>query len=310
LIPARRQSATDIAVSCVIVAFHRPDALSELLSVLADRRIQLIVADVEDDPRIRAIAVAHDATVVDVPGNPGYAAAVNAGVRQASHEVVVFLNDDVRLTTDGALRLAEVVQSGEADVAVPRLKGLDGTTERSIAALPTPSALAIEWMALPDNPIPGLRKLLRVQKWRLPECREPIHAAAATVVACRRSLLEDLPLPEVYFLYWEESEWFCGLSRRKARVVYEPSVEALHVGGRADVRPDKSRLLARNAVRCVRRTQGRPAATAAWLIVISWNFRLAAVDCIRTVLRRDHFPTAASRLSGLVAACRAVQELR
>ena len=46
-------------------------------------------------------------------------------------------------------------------------------------------------------------------------------------------------------------------------VELHPDAVCVHDGGRDDVRPDKSRLLARNAVRCIRRTQGRRSAALA-----------------------------------------------
>src|SRR5207248_1025720 len=128
-----------------------------------------------------------------------------------------------------------------------------------------------EWLLLPDRPVPVLRRGNAVQKWRVPVAREAIDAASAVVVATRRELLLDEPLPEHYFMYWEESEWFWRLHRRGAVVHYVADATVSHDGGRDDVRAEKSRLLARNAVRCVRRTQGRAAALAAYAIVILWN---------------------------------------
>lgn len=297
-------------IACVIVAFHRPEALAPLLDGLDDERIECIVVNVENDPAVWSVATSVGALVVPLVGNPGYAVAVNCGARVASAEVIVFLNDDVVADSLTIRGLADVVRGGEADVVVPRLTTRDGQTELSISALPSPAALALEWMALPDRPVPGLRRVLRVQKWRQPIGREDVPAAAATVVACRRSLLADVPLPEGYFLYWEEAEWFWALSRRAARVVYEPSLVVRHHGGRGDVRPEKSRLLARNAVRCVRRTQGRFAALAAWMVVVVWNTRLVIVDTIRSVGRPEAHAVAAARRGGLRAALRAVLELR
>jgi GT2 family glycosyltransferase len=241
---------------------------------------------------------------MNLPGNPGYAAAVNAGAVEAAGEVTVFMNDDLGLDADAVLRLGALVSEGNADVAVPRLVLPDGQTERTIFALPTPGALALEWMALPDVPVPGLRRVLHPEKWRSPDARQTIRAAAATVVACDTELLRKVPLPEAYFLYWEEAEWFWDLAALDKRVLFVPDVVAAHAGGRGDVRPEKSRLLARNAVRCVRRTQGRAAAALAWMVVVLWNARLVAVD----VARRS--PVVRARLAGLAAAVRAIAEVR
>ena len=301
--------------TAVVVAFHRPGSLALLLAALTDPRLAVFVVNVECDDAVTAVAREHGATVVDLPGNPGYAAAVNAGVAASAggpDDVVVFLNDDCRIAASDLLALATVIERGEADVAVPRVVDGAGVLERTVAAVPTPASLAREWMLLPDTPVPAFQGSVRVEKWRAPSTPERIDAAAAVVVAARRSLLDELPLPERYFLYWEESEWFWRLRERGAVVQYRPDTTCVHVGGRDDVRPEKSRLLARNAVRCVRVTQGRGAGALAWLVVLGWNLRLVAVDGLRAALHPGAVRRARlqARLSGLGAAGASWRELR
>ena len=253
----------------MIVAFHRPEALARLVGELQRRELEIIVVNVEADPEVARAA--DGCTVLPLDHNVGYAAAVNLGVRHASGSVIVFMNDDLTVTSESVLRLVVAVEQG-ADVAVPRVQDPEGRTVRTVAAVPTPSSLAREWLLLPDQPVDGLRRL-GVEKWREPMAPERIGAASAVLVATRRELLVDRPLPEDYFLYWEESEWFWHLERDDARVELHPEAVCVHDGGRDDVRPDKSRLLARNAVRCIRRTQGRRSAALAYLVVIAWNLR-------------------------------------
>lgn len=304
-----------MTVTAVVVAFHRPGSLAALLAALQDPDLAVIVVNVECDGSVAAVAREHGAVVVDLAGNPGYAAAVNLGVERADDGVVVFLNDDCRIEARDVARLAAVVAtdgSSRVDVAVPRVVDAEGVLERTIAAVPTPSSLAREWMLLPDAPVGALVGNVRVEKWRAPTAPERIDAAAAVVVAARRSLLRELPLPERYFLYWEESEWFWRLRERGAVVEYRPEITCVHVGGRDDVRPEKSRLLARNAVRCVRVTQGRGRGAIAWVVVVGWNLRLVATDALRALLRRGPRSRARldARLAGLVAAGASWRELR
>ena len=69
---------------------------------------------------------------------------------------------------------------------------------------------------------------------------------------------------------------------------------------------DKQRLLARNAVRCVRRTQGRFAAARAWPVVVLWQLRLLVVDTLRMLGGRQN--RAGARLAGVGAALGAWRE--
>jgi len=295
--------------SCVVVAFHRAEALARLVGALTDPQIEIVVVNVEDDPAVARVA--KNCTVVPVTRNVGYGAAVNIGVRHVRSPFVVFMNDDVVVSSTSVLRLVDAVADA-ADVAVPRVEDDDGDVIRTIAAVPTPASLAREWLLLPDAPVRVLRQL-RVEKWREPQAPEPVSAASAMMVATSRSLLLDEPLPEDYFLYWEESEWFWRLQHRHTRVEYRPDAVCRHDGGRDDVRPEKSRLLARNAVRCVRRTQGRGPALVAYAIVVAWNLRLALVDTVRELLRpndRVASARARARRAGFGAAVVAAREIR
>ena len=153
--------------------------------------------------------------------------------------------------------------------------------------MPTPRSRAKAGGVRPDRRKPYVEHGVHCEKWRRPDQRERIRAAAASLVVTRRDLMMQRPLPEDYFLYWEESDWFFRLAQDNATVMYVPEAKCQHVGGRGDVRPDKSRLLARNAVRCVRRTQGRWSALFAWPIVIAWNARLVVTRLRRPRLLRE-----------------------
>jgi GT2 family glycosyltransferase len=288
--------------SVVVVAFHRPESLHALLDGLRHPALDLIVVNVEDDPRIRNVP---GARVLAMSKNVGYAAAVNAGVAAARGAVVAFCNDDLLAGADGVMALVEMVERGDAAVAVPRVLTPDGATEPTIAALPTPRRIALEWLCLPDRPLARLRTGRLVQKWRRPQTVERIDAAAAVMVVASRQLLQRMPLPDAYFLYWEESDWFWQLHRSGVPVAYVPSVTVTHAAGRADVRSDKSALLARNAVRCVRRTQGRTAAALAWPVVVLWQLRLVVTSWSRPAARAMR----PARRAGLRAALSAWREI-
>jgi len=290
------------AVSYVVVAFHRPAALATLLATASADDIEVIVVNVEADPEVARVTAAADARCIDLEDNVGYAAAVNAGVAVARADTVLFSNDDLVASAGDVTALAAVVRSGACGVAVPKIVDGEGRHELSIAALPTVGALAREWLALPDRPVLFLAKRLTVQKWRAPDSPSVVDAATAAFVAVDRSVITDVPLPEAYFLYWEESDWFWRLRQRGVVVEYRPDIVVQHSGGRDDVRSDKTRLLATNAVRCVRRTQGRLRALVAVPVVIAWNLRLLLI----AVVRRRHV---GARWAGLTAAITSVREV-
>lgn len=295
-------------LTVIVVAFHRPTQLRNLLSAITDPSIDVVVVNIESDTEVSRVVAGTKELQTAV--NIGYAAAINFAVGSVETELVVFTNDDVETTPAAIQRLTAAVASGEADVTVPMVLDERFDVERTIAALPTPRTLLIEWALLPDAPVPALGRFLEVQKWRLPSVPERIEAAAATVVATRTDLLRSVPLPEEYFMYWEEMEWFWRLRERNAVVQFRPEATVLHRGGRGDVRAEKSRLLARNAVRCVRRTQGRDAALRAAGVVVLWNVRLLVVAAARSIAscRTQRRRLLTARLAGLGAALLAWRE--
>jgi GT2 family glycosyltransferase len=290
----------------VVVAYHRPERLRRLLAGVTGRSespARVVVVNVDADTEVRRVADAFGATVVDV-GNDGYAAAVNRGVAEVDTELVIFSGDDLEVPGAALRTLLAPVAAGIADVAVPQLMGEDGHPQATVRPLPTPGRILLEWAATGDRPLaPGHV----VQKWRRPRVTESVDAFDAALVATRTNVLRAEPLPEEYFLYWEELDWSYRLHAGGRRVVIVPAALAVHAGGQADVRADKQRLLARNAVRCVYRTQGRAAAVRAWPAVILWQLRLLVVDAIRALFGRDN--RVAARAAGVGAAVGAWREI-
>ncbi|MEO6469632.1 MAG: glycosyltransferase [Acidimicrobiia bacterium] len=289
----------------VVVVYHRSDPLRRLLTgICADpvqSRPRFVVVNLEDDPDVRAVAEEFGATVVVAPDR-GYAAAVNRGALEVTDEITVFACDDLEVDATSLRRLVDTVSNGTADVAVPQILDLAGNEEASIRALPTPGKILVEWALTSDGARPGAR---RIQKWRRPRVTEPIDAFDAALVAVHTEVLQRYPLPEDYFLYWEEIDWCWQLRDAGQRAVLVPDAVVRHAGGRDDVRAEKQRLLARNAVRCVFRTQGRAAAVLAWPIVVLWQVRLLMVDGLRALRGgTNRMPARAAGVGAAIAAWR------
>ena len=289
----------------VVVVYHRSEPLRRLLGGIVAEPVEpqprLVVVNLEDDPEVRVVAHEFGATVVVAPDR-GYAAAVNRGALEVTDEITVFACDDLEVDATSLRRLADTVSSGTADVAVPRIVDLSGREEASIRALPTPGKILVEWALTSDRPRPGAR---RIQKWRRPRVTERVDAFDAVLVAVHTEVLQRHPLPEGYFLYWEEIDWCWQLRDAGQRAVLVPDAVVQHAGGRDDVRADKQRLLARNAVRCVFQTQGRTAAVLAWPIVVLWQVRLLVVDGLRALRGgSNHLPARAAGVGAAIAAWR------
>ncbi|HVC24583.1 MAG TPA: glycosyltransferase [Acidimicrobiales bacterium] len=297
----------------VVVAYHRPAELRALLDATSHPAIEQVVVDVEADAEIAQVARGAGATLVVLAGNPGYAAAVNAGARVAAAETIVFSNDDISASSAAVIALAR--WSADADVvAVPKVRDQGGRPVRTVQAAFSLWSLVREWVLVPDAPVPFVARRVAIEKWREPVGPETVQAASAIVVAAPRSLLLSQPLPEQYDMYFEEAEWFVQIGRRGAAVTYYPDVVVTHLGGRSVTSSAKQALLARNAVRCLRSLYGRRTAALGWPVVVAWHARLVAVAVVRRVISRGGGTAVAqdllvARRAGLVAALRAWREI-
>ena len=299
-------------VSCLIPCYHRAEMLGTALDRLRDERIELVVVNAERDPDVAEV-VARVPGAVHVPRDgSGFAAGVNAGIAHVTAEYVVCMNDDILIEPDAVLALTEPLAAGVADATVPTISNPNGELEPTIRALPTPGLLFREWFLFPERRIGALAQTVHVEKWRRPEASEPIEAAGTPVIATSTELLRELPLPEEYFLNWDEIEWFWLLREQGKRVLYLPGVEAVHLGGGPqDISAFKSRLLTRNAVRFVRRTQGSTAARRAFAVMVLYNLRLVVAAALRRAVNgRSHSGTLHARVEGLKAVTESWRETK
>jgi hypothetical protein len=259
----------------VIVAYHRPVALERLVRTLSDPRVEIVIVNVENDPDVGRVTCDR---MVPVASNIGYGGAVNRGVAASGADVVVFMNDDVAVASaSDVVRLADRIRMGRTDVAIPLVARTDGRLELGTRApLRLARRMLLRGMPIPSRPV-------------------MVDAAWAPLVAVRPEVIRAVPMPEDYFLYWEEFDWFYQLRKRATRVELNPSVRVTHSGGPEDVRPEKSRLLARNAIRCVRRTRGRSAAFRAWPVVVLWQLQLLVKSLVERRGRGAHAHAAGVR---------------
>jgi GT2 family glycosyltransferase len=272
-----------LAATCVIVTYHRAAMARRLVARLQHPRLTVVVVNIEDDAEIRRLS---GAIVVSTAQNVGYARGINLGVAHSTAGVIVFMNDDVETTADQVLELADHVIHGLADVAVPLVEDAHGRLE------------------LGNRPPLKLASRMLLRGDPVPTGAITVDAAWAVMVAVRADVVRAIPLPDSYFLYWEEFDWFFQLRRDRKVVQVVPWVRIRHLVGTLAARPEKSRLLARNAVRCVRRTRGRWPALRAWPVVIAWQLG----RCVRSAVRA-HPSELRAHLAGVQAAVGSWREI-
>ena len=229
----------------VVVVIHNSAAeLTRLLESLdrhAAGQARVIVVDsgsTDDGPeRAREWA----AQVVELPGNPGFGPANNAGLAHARHDVTALLNPDVELLDDGLLRLVERARTTTSLLA-PRLLNDDGTVQDS--AHPRPGA-ARELLPAFVHPRALPRPLREdAQPWRSGERRTVGWVVAAAVTARTDELRRLGPFDPHAFLWYEDLD----LCLRARAVELHPDVALRHTGGHSTSEDFELRARRRRAV--------------------------------------------------------------
>lgn len=195
----------------------------------------LVVADNAPgtDSPTAALVAAHGGTLVPLPGNPGYGAAVNAGVAALPQSVqwIVISNPDVVFRPASIARLVEVGESEEGIGAVgPAVENADGSiypSARAIPSLRTGIGHALFGNLFPTNRWTTQYRDAAVAAGE----RRNVGWLSGSCLLVRRSAFDAIEgFDEGYFMYFEDVDLGYRLGKAGYRSVYEPASRALHTG--------------------------------------------------------------------------------
>ena len=236
-------------ISVVMVSYFTGPALgAAVASVLAEPdAAELILVDNGNTPAVTAALAAQAAqeprlTLVTGHGNIGFAAGCNRGAAEAKGDLLLLLNPDARLAPGALARLR-----AEA-AALPRPFLIGGRIVDDEGPNQTPThRTAREQRGGRRHALTPLRALveglglyrLGLGRWRLNRHQEPAPEAAVPMGAVSGALMA-LPLADYralggldagYFLHVEDLDLCRRMHAAGGRVVYAPSVVAVHAGG-------------------------------------------------------------------------------
>ena len=207
-----------LPITAVIPNWNRADLLDKLLSSLAPIERTLVI-DAASTDSSAAVAAARGAEFHNLKANPGFAAAVNTGVRESQTPWIAILNNDVELAPVYLAKLHAAAESAAAAFATGKILGyrnrasIDGTFDLV-------SRGCCAWRAgsgAPDGPI-----------WNQPR---PIQLAPFTALLIRRDVFTQIgPLDESFESYLEDADFGIRCARAGLAGLYEPTAIAMHHG--------------------------------------------------------------------------------
>lgn len=259
------RSTGDPGIECqlavVIVTYNSASVIGELLDSLP-AALGAITSDVvvvdngSVDVTADLVAARSDCRLIRST-NEGYAAGINRGVREAAPApAVLVLNPDVLLRPGCVQRLMSALQQPRTAVVAPKVFDVDGGLQFSLRRAPSiPRAVGLNFTT-----VPALSEYVnREADYSRPHVVD--WALGAVLLMSRECFDLVQGWDESFFLYSEETDF--SLRCRDIGFVtrYEPSAEAMHIGGESGRSDSTHSMLIINRVRLYRRRH-RPA--AAW----------------------------------------------
>jgi hypothetical protein len=250
----RARAPDGVLLAIVIVSYNSRSLVEACLGSLADHPLTLgptevhIVDNCSSDGTADVVSAAFPSVIVHrLDRNLGFSVGNNVVLRDAGARYVLLLNPDTEArpgTLDHMVRLME--EDASVGMSGCRLVQPDGTFDHAAKrSFPTPAGALAHFAKVGRLPIAGAR----LAQYRAPEVDEfgigRVDAVNGAFMLVRRQAMQDVGfLDESYWLYMEDLDWCYRFHQRGWGVVYDGSVEFVHVkGGSAG----KHRRLRQNA---------------------------------------------------------------
>lgn len=221
-----------------VVVLHNSEGELHALLDSIDRHLedrpQLVVVDSGSSDGGPALARDRGAELIELPGNPGFGAASNAGVARARHDVTILLNPDCELIDGSLAGLAALARAHPDALHAPRLLNRDGSVQRSAHPLPGTSGALLPALIHPALLPRTLRE--RAEPYRASTARTVGWAIAACLAAASATLRRLGPFDPTVHLFAEDMELCLRARAAGIPTVLHPELRLRHAGGHATLR--------------------------------------------------------------------------
>ncbi|HEY0739596.1 MAG TPA: glycosyltransferase family 2 protein [Herpetosiphonaceae bacterium] len=294
-------------ISVIVVTWNGLHVLKECVAALARQTLahELIVVDNGSQDGTRAWLAEHapESRVIALPQNLGFAGGNNAGLRAATGDCLVLLNNDTIAPPD----FLEQIVAPLAD-------------DRQIGAVAGVLTFAHQPQTIASAGIVVSRDGLHRDLWAfqpvdsLPAAPIEIFGASGGAVCYRRAALDAVGLfDESYFNYLEDADLAWRLRLGGWRCVLAPAARVRHIYSATSGQgsPFKQRLLARNRLRVILRCLPLKLLRKNWWPIVRYDLLALGYGVVRlqpaVITGRLH---ALRQIPELVRERRAVQKRR
>ena len=233
-------------LSVIVVTYNNKDLIGECLTS-CHRSIQAAGLSAEtivvDNASIDGTAAAANRSQPDVRMirneiNKGFAAANNQAMARASGDRILFLNPDT-ITSEAAVgslfqALSESIPR-KIGSASPSLQFSDGSFQHSAFRFPTLASMVLDVWTI-NHRLIGSRLNGRYPRHAYREPFEIDYPLGACFMITRFAWDAVGPLDEVFFLYYEEVDWFMRLREAGLRAWCIPEATVTHLAAQSTSR--------------------------------------------------------------------------
>ncbi len=169
------------------------------------------------------------------PDNRGFAKANNQVITSTDSEYVLLLNPDTVATVDTIQRAIEKLASLPAAGAIgAKILNNDGSLQPSCQRFPSlgGSVLIASGLheLLPEAMLPDL---LLADRWDHDTERKVDSICGAFMLVKREAIKAAGPIPDEYFLYYEETDWCYQFRKHGFEVWFTPDLSIMHHGNKS-----------------------------------------------------------------------------
>ncbi len=176
--------------------------------------------------------------------NLGFAGGNNLGAKKAKGKYFFFINNDTLVTEDHFAELVATLESSSDNAALsPMLCYLPHDEEDEKLIIQYAGFTPLSRFTLRNASIGRGESVSEI--YRQVTETPYLHGAAMMV---KSDVYRHIPMPEIYFLYYEELDWSCMLRRAGYKLYYDPRCIVLHKESRTtgDSSPLKIFYMTRN----------------------------------------------------------------
>lgn len=215
-------------VSIITVTYNNEEVIDKYLqSVSKLKGVEVVIVDNNStDKTVEIIEKYNGVKLIQNKGNLGFAKSSNQGAKEASGEILLFLNPDTEIEEGGVEKLASfLVENKEVGVVVPALVEPSGELQPSVRNLPTVWRAIEEYYFDKKNAyrpfVPNGEGAIQVE------------SAVGAALMIRKDLFNRIGgFDERYFMYFEDLQLCKDVSSLGYKIFYISSVRFKHkIGG-------------------------------------------------------------------------------